>query len=78
MIVGERPGLVTAESLSAYLIYRPTLKSIEPEPHRDFETFIAAGFQSQRLRQNRRAARRTRSDCAPPAPHWRRKLTPAT
>jgi len=31
MIVGERPGLVTAESLSAYLIYRPTLKSIEPD-----------------------------------------------
>ena len=31
MIVGERPGLVTAESLSAYVIYRPTLKSIEPE-----------------------------------------------
>jgi ethanolamine ammonia-lyase small subunit len=30
MIVGERPGLVTAESLSAYVIYRPTLKSIEP------------------------------------------------
>ncbi len=31
MIVGERPGLATAESLSAYVIYRPTLKSIEPE-----------------------------------------------
>src|SRR5579863_8835391 len=31
MIVGERPGLVTAESLSAYVIYRPTLKSIEPD-----------------------------------------------
>jgi ethanolamine ammonia-lyase small subunit len=30
LIVGERPGLVTAESLSAYVIYRPTLKSIEP------------------------------------------------
>jgi ethanolamine ammonia-lyase small subunit len=31
MIVGERPGLVTAESLSSYVIYRPTLKSIEPD-----------------------------------------------
>ena len=31
MIVVERPGLVTAESLSAYVIYRPTLKSIEPD-----------------------------------------------
>jgi ethanolamine ammonia-lyase small subunit len=31
MIIGERPGLVTAESLSAYVIYRPSLKSIEPD-----------------------------------------------
>lgn len=31
LIVGERPGLLTAESLSAYVIYRPTLKSIEPD-----------------------------------------------
>jgi ethanolamine ammonia-lyase small subunit len=31
MIVGERPGLVTAESLSAYVIYRARLKSIEPD-----------------------------------------------
>lgn len=31
MIVGERPGLATAESLSAYVIYRPSLKSIEPD-----------------------------------------------
>lgn len=31
MLVGERPGLATSESLSAYLIYRPTLKSLEPE-----------------------------------------------
>jgi ethanolamine ammonia-lyase small subunit len=31
MIVGERPGLATAESLSAYVIYRPNLKSIEPD-----------------------------------------------
>ena len=31
IIVGERPGLATAESLSAYVIYRPTLKSIEPD-----------------------------------------------
>jgi ethanolamine ammonia-lyase small subunit len=31
MIVGERPGLATAESLSAYIIYRPSLKSAEPD-----------------------------------------------
>ncbi|MGC2756668.1 ethanolamine ammonia-lyase subunit EutC [Candidatus Binatus sp.] len=31
MVVGERPGLVTADSLSAYVIYRPSLKSIEPD-----------------------------------------------
>ena len=31
MIVGERPGLATVESLSAYVIYRPSLKSAEPD-----------------------------------------------
>lgn len=31
MIVGERPGLATAESLSAYVIYRPRLSSMEPD-----------------------------------------------
>jgi ethanolamine ammonia-lyase small subunit len=31
MIVGERPGLATAESLSAYVIYRPRLKSLESD-----------------------------------------------
>ena len=31
MIVGERPGLATAESLSAYVIYRPRLRSLEPD-----------------------------------------------
>jgi ethanolamine ammonia-lyase small subunit len=31
MIIGERPGLMTAESLSAYVIYKPSLKSIEPD-----------------------------------------------
>ena len=31
MLIGERPGLVTAESLSAYLIYRPRLSSLEPD-----------------------------------------------
>jgi ethanolamine ammonia-lyase small subunit len=30
-IVGERPGLVTAESLSAYVIYRPSQRSAEPD-----------------------------------------------
>src|SRR5690348_16692988 len=31
MLVGERPGLATAESLSAYVIYRPRLSSLEPD-----------------------------------------------
>jgi ethanolamine ammonia-lyase small subunit len=31
MIVGERPGLATDESLSAYVIYRPRLSSLEPD-----------------------------------------------
>ena len=30
-IVGERPGLATAESLSAYVLYRPTRRSAEPD-----------------------------------------------
>jgi ethanolamine ammonia-lyase small subunit len=31
MLVGERPGLATAESLSAYVIWRPRLSSLEPD-----------------------------------------------
>lgn len=31
MLIGERPGLATAESLSAYVIYRPRLGSLEPD-----------------------------------------------
>ncbi len=31
LLVGERPGLVTAESLSAYVIYQPTRRSAEPD-----------------------------------------------
>lgn len=31
LIVGERPGLATAESLSAYVLYRPTRRSAEPD-----------------------------------------------
>jgi ethanolamine ammonia-lyase small subunit len=31
MIIGERPGLATAESLSAYIIWRPRLASLEPD-----------------------------------------------
>ncbi|MHB8380817.1 MAG: ethanolamine ammonia-lyase subunit EutC [Candidatus Binataceae bacterium] len=31
MIIGERPGLATAESLSAYVIWRPRLASLEPD-----------------------------------------------
>ena len=30
-IVGERPGLATAESLSAYVLYRPRRRSAEPD-----------------------------------------------
>src|SRR5208282_2804521 len=31
MIIGERPGLATAESLSGYVIWRPRLDSLEPD-----------------------------------------------
>jgi len=31
MIIGERPGLATAASLSAYVIWRPRLASLEPD-----------------------------------------------
>jgi ethanolamine ammonia-lyase small subunit len=31
MLIGERPGLATAQSLSAYVIYRPRLSSREPD-----------------------------------------------
>jgi ethanolamine ammonia-lyase small subunit len=31
LLVGERPGLATAESLSAYVIHRPTRRSTEPD-----------------------------------------------
>jgi ethanolamine ammonia-lyase small subunit len=31
LIIGERPGLATAESLSAYILYRPRLSSLEPD-----------------------------------------------
>ncbi len=31
MLVGERPGLATSESLSAYVIYRPRQSSLEPD-----------------------------------------------
>lgn len=30
-LIGERPGLATAESLSAYMIYRPTAESVESD-----------------------------------------------
>jgi ethanolamine ammonia-lyase small subunit len=30
-LIGERPGLATAESLSAYIIWRPRLSSLEPD-----------------------------------------------
>jgi ethanolamine ammonia-lyase small subunit len=31
MLIGERPGLATAESLSAYVIFSPRLTSLEPD-----------------------------------------------
>jgi len=31
LLVGERPGLATAESVSAYVIHRPTRRSAEPD-----------------------------------------------
>jgi ethanolamine ammonia-lyase small subunit len=31
LVIGERPGLATAESLSAYVIYRPNRRSLEPD-----------------------------------------------
>ena len=31
ILIGERPGLNTAESMSAYLIYRPTDKTVEAD-----------------------------------------------
>ena len=31
LVVGERPGLATAESLSAYVLYRPSRRSAEPD-----------------------------------------------
>jgi len=31
LIVGERPGLATAESLSAYVLYKPSRRSAEPD-----------------------------------------------
>ena len=30
-LIGERPGLVTAESMSAYICYKPLHKTIESE-----------------------------------------------
>lgn len=30
-LVGERPGLVTAESMSSYMIYRPSLSTVEAD-----------------------------------------------
>ena len=31
MLIGERPGLNTAESLSAYMIYKPTERTVEAD-----------------------------------------------
>ena len=37
MLVGERPGLVTAESMSAYLAHKPTVGMPEAETDRCFQ-----------------------------------------
>lgn len=58
MLIGERPGLATAESLSAYVIYRPRLSSLEPDRtvvsniHRDGLKIRAAAAQISRLIDN--------------------------
>lgn len=41
MLVGERPGLVTAESMSAYMAYRPTMGM--PESRRTVVSNIHKG-----------------------------------
>ena len=49
MLVGERPGLVTAESMSAYLIYRPHIgipeskRTVISNIHRQGTTAVEAG-----------------------------------
>ena len=41
LLVGERPGLVTAESMSAYIAYKPTVDMPEAE-ERLYLIFIKA------------------------------------
>lgn len=54
-LVGERPGLVTAESMSAYFCYRPSLASIESDRtlisniHRGGIPPVEAGTHAARL-----------------------------
>ena len=49
MLVGERPGLVTAESMSAYLTYRPHIgipeskRTVISNIHRQGTTAVEAG-----------------------------------
>ena len=49
MLVGERPGLVTAESMSAYLTYKPHIgipesnRTVVSNIHRQGTTAVEAG-----------------------------------
>ena len=61
MIVGERPGLATAESLSAYVIYRPRLSSLEPD-RTVISNIHRGGIPiAEAAKKNRRPSSRTRS-----------------
>ncbi|CAM5669634.1 Ethanolamine ammonia-lyase small subunit OS=Lysinibacillus sphaericus OX=1421 GN=eutC PE=3 SV=1 [Lysinibacillus sphaericus] len=42
-LIGERPGLVSAESMSAYLCYQPRIATVEADQW-SFPTFIKVVF----------------------------------
>ncbi|HEY2664783.1 MAG TPA: ethanolamine ammonia-lyase subunit EutC [Candidatus Binataceae bacterium] len=70
LLIGERPGLATAESLSAYVIYKPRLKSLEPDRtvisniHRDGLSLPEAAAKITRLIDDRVANRASGSKLA--------------
>src|SRR4029077_982935 len=51
LLIGERPGLATAESLSAYMAYRPV------KPHTDANRSLISNIHSRGLRTQEAAAR---------------------